>query len=343
MSTQKSKWKLKFNITKKKKEITENKYNLMYKNTPYIPKSSIIKYLISNFSLFQKNSENSENNEDLMTFQNIFDIKDDFQYKDEILNIKKINLMSTKDFSLEKFISYAFYLTSSTTFESITLQNNKQIKELRKTNSIINQLKDQIGKDVSRISIFINNQQIPKKNFQDLLTDQKQLKITDQFYDIIISYFNKFKLPINFNYINTIALLSCQNIVNIIGDLVTIYVKNITSEICAFFQPDKKIKITITENKIALNLLVSTKLMISKNLLLDPDNLCGRLSYNLEFDILNETYKFKSFILRINNQTCQPKEIRFYEGKDYSSIKSAIPAIISTAAVTSAPYILAAI
>ena len=186
MSTQKSDLKPKLNITKKNKANPENKYNLIYKNTPYIPKSSIIKYLISNFSLF---NNDSENNQEMFTFQNIFDIKDNFQYKDEILNIKKINLMSTNDFSLEKFISYAFYLTSSSTFESITLQNNKQIKELRKTNDSINQLKNQIGKDVSRIPIFINNQQIPKKNFQDLLTDQKLLKITDEYYDIIISYF----------------------------------------------------------------------------------------------------------------------------------------------------------
>jgi hypothetical protein len=332
-----------------------DKYEKVYKNTPYIPKSTFISNMILKFpDFYKKYKENSL----LIVFNNIFDI--DFKPKDtRKFTINKQPLKPSTFYTLDKIIEYAIFITSKSFFIS---HDNK----FYPTNHIIDDLKHQIGKDVLRSTISINGTNYdaskttqidnftqplsePSSTPSGITSDQPSdnfIGITDTFYETIITYFKTNNLPINFNQINKIALLCCQNISNFLSDLTVLYLNDILKpDICVVYQADRNIKIDITKSAILLTIVFQSKLIISDDEMLDPEIQCGNLFIKTKFDILNNTFVITKFTVNINKITCNVSEIKDKESPltNITLDKSMLPVGVSAVGIATSPFILGAI
>lgn len=181
------------------KDVNVNYYKTNFMNTNLIPYTSIIKYIFNNFDPNIINKEST--------------IEDIFSFDGKIKNnlIKK-NIKNKSSFKLDKLISYIYY------YKSFTFFYNENKKEKRSLNFLIEKLKQQIEKDVKRLNIYINNINIDRERISS--STEEDYSAADILYTNLIDAFKFQKTKnINLNVINKIALLSSQNILNFITDL----------------------------------------------------------------------------------------------------------------------------
>ena len=322
--------------TRKNKKIQKTdiiyKYNKIYKNTPYIPKSTFVSNMIILFPAFIKNTPE---NELFVKFTDLFDIN----YKVKNKNKIKINtgLKTKEGWSLDKILEYSFYLTSKKFFiidDTFTSPNN-----------VIRSIKTQIGKDILRSNVVINNIDYEVPENVDL---ENYDKIADNFYEILITYFRSNNQNINFNNINKLALLCCQNMTNFLSDRTSLYIGElIRPEMSVILGADRKIKIEITSTTITLIIIFQSKLIISQDSLLDPESPCGNLFFKIKFDILNNLFEITKFTININTVTCKVPKIKDTNdnksGIAISFDSNLIPVAVSSAGIITTPFILGAI
>ena len=323
--------------TRKKRPINNqlggvfDKYAKTYENTPYIPKSTFISNMILEFPIFFKKQQEKE---EFIIFTEIFII----DFKPNNIDKFSINqrLKTHPDYTLQKILETCIFLTSKSFFI-----NNDTFYP---SNHIIKALKIQMGKDILRTNIIINGTIFNASAGEDL---DNFPKITDSFYETLITYFKTNGLPVNFNQINQLCLLCCQNMSNLMSDLVIIYLNGIlTPEICAVYQANRKIKIEITKTSIILSLTLQSRLIISDDQMLDPERSCGNLLFKIKCDILNNAFEMSKFIVNINRVTCKVGDIKDSEPSFKLNIpldSSLIPTAVSTVGIVSAPFILGAI
>ena len=216
-----------------------------FSNTNNLPVTSIFKIIEEEYPIFLSDPNNKN-----ILLTTIFD----FNYKGFLFSTKGkfngTNIKNKNTFSLEKLITYLIYTKSSFLLEE---KNNFFIFNIAG-------LKSQVGKDISRVNILINNQ---KQNFSSFLyggnpdTPENNLiqednkiskittpvleemnvkkiendEITDKYNEILISkdpgeIVDGLKL-VNYNIINQIDILSCQSIFNFLAELIQIQIKNI--------------------------------------------------------------------------------------------------------------------
>jgi hypothetical protein len=177
------------NKTKKKKinKIKENKdyYQDKFYNTSLIPDTSIIKFINDNRQEYLKN-ELANNSQNLFSFY--FDVQDNF-INGNIVNINQ-QINESKMMNVNKLLANALYKKSNDFFK----QTNKLDLKL---------LKNQIGKDTTRINITINNNQynyetnIKGKEVDFITNDEK----ADSFIITLIQYLSKYSNNIDFTFI----------------------------------------------------------------------------------------------------------------------------------------------
>ena len=226
-------------------EVKPTAYYNEFRNTNNLPITSIFEIIEDEYPTFLSDPNNKN-----ISLSSLFDIN----YKGYLFSSKGkfngTNIKNKTTFSLEKLITYLIYTKSS-----YLLQEKNNVFILN-----IPGLKSQVGKDISRLDVLINNQKqnfsaflkggnpdTPKNNtFQQDNTfqqEEEQVKvtetetetnndvITDKYIEILMNtdpgkIIDNMKL-INFNIINEINILSCQSIFNFIAELIQIQIKNI--------------------------------------------------------------------------------------------------------------------
>jgi hypothetical protein len=346
----KYKYKSKSNFTKKNKLKIQsggnNNYDEKYKNTPYIPKSNFINEMKSNFPKFLEKSKSNSLN---------ISLSDLFIMNINIKNNKKISINKTlnqnPNMKLDDLIQNIYYTLSKSIFIDNNILTNEKF--------IISRIKDQIGIDVVRSNLYINGNLDNKQDYMTNSNDTKEkVDMADIYYEKLIQNFKSVNLPVNYNLINKICLLTTQNLSNFLSDTINMYINSlIKPEMALIYNVNKITKtLIISKTKIYFILTQKSDLLVTKNQEWQTDNICGNLYFKFKVDILNNTYIMKNLQLNLNTNyiPCSPpKKINEISDDDNNNEsnntnknyinKDLIPLFVSVAGVTTYPFILGAL
>jgi hypothetical protein len=294
------------NFSKKKKLI--DSYRYYYNNckgTDIIPVSSIINYMKQHYDEFQNESiQKQQEGKDIVYLDDLFDFKDAL-----IPGLRQFTFDSPvdgKNFSLDRIIGYLFCFKTRSTF----IDSDKPTDQ----HKYLERLKYQMGKDIKRIDTTINGKEYPGTiYFKEGDNDQEKsyYNAVDKYYQLLINYFYKID-KIDYNIINKIALLSCQNIWNFLTvDLFNTKLNYIIKpEMGTINGGEKNINIIIKKHAITMQFNFDSKLIISRNWEqgegMDPEYPCGVLSFKFLIDFTNNTFKFIKLKFEYNLDNCGP-------------------------------------
>lgn len=327
------------NYTKKTHSsiVPANYYSKVYKNTQLIPKTQIINYMFSGYKTFQNKKSDDKNS---------LSLEDCFIIDQKSLPIGSrratidLSLNMNPETSLDKLIAYCFYLKQPYLFEKGNGENENSI-------SII---KQQIGKDIKRSDMTINGKLFGSTYYRQF---EENVEAADMFYQNIIDQFiNINHENVNLNIVNKFALLSCQNIFNLITDLITIKLNEILSpETNSVFRPKKFTNIIINNNQMSMEFGFISKLIISRDgKPIDPEYPCGDIEFSLFIDILHNKYQLKSLKLSYDIDKCGPEldnsifdETNKLDNKTKLKTEYIIPVGIATAGIVATPFLLGAL
>jgi len=336
------------NTSKKKKINLFSYYSKNFKNTTNIPVTNIINYMKKNFNAYdneriQKEKENKY----------IIDLDDCFDFKGALTpGLRQFAfdspIDSKQDFSLDKLISYAFYSKLRSTFI------DPDTKEPTNKVEYLDRLKFQIGKDIRRLDSTINSKSYPASLYND--QTKNNYDIADIYYQTLIDYFYKIK-NINFDIINKIALLSCQNIFNLISDLITIKINYLLNpQMNTVTDVSKSVNIIIEKDVKTMQFNFDSQLIISRDWEngegIDPEYPCGVLAFKFLIDFTNNTFKFNEFKLEYNLDNCGPpinngmnntNNTNNNSNNSNGNLKYAIPAALGVGAIIATPFLLGAL
>ena len=331
---------LKFNKSRREirdlTSVSVNYYSLNYKNTKLLPKTEILLKMFNGFKdylILQKSLEGTKRL--ALYLDNCFLIERNVMPQGLRKNDINTPLKMNPNTRLDKLLRYCFYVTQPSAF-------NKDI------DGFIYDIKYQIGKDVPRSDRTINGKSYPKELYSQIGT---KMEVADMFNQTIIDYLYQIERnKINLNIVNLVGLLSCQNMFNFIGDLVTIKLQQILKpEINSIFRAEKDTTIIINDREISVEFYFKCQLLISRDGELDVEYPCGNLEYRLLFDLLKNRYEMKQFILNYDVDKCGPEIVK-QQGeptnelpKKKSNLKPEyiIPASLATAGIIATPFLLA--
>jgi len=184
-------------------------YNKDYYGTELLPITDIINYSNNNFHeyLVYKERNLAETRYEVNA-ADFFIIDDIFKKKEKIANINTI-IKKNPVTSLKKMLAYSLYTKSLSWFENGIMN--------------ISRFKSQIGKDVSRVEIKINNEIYIINYPPD--GHRNYYKIADDFNIKIMNVLSTFSI-IDFDLVNKIGILMCQNVFNFTTDLIGLMIIN---------------------------------------------------------------------------------------------------------------------
>ena len=310
-----------------------NYYSKNFKDTKLIPKTSIINYIFSGYNDFLSRQKITDSQGVFaLDFNNCFITNSDTFKSGLRSNTINLSFKMNPETPLDKLIAYSFYLKQSYIFEK-----KNQLEDI----------KYQIGKDVKRSKIKINEKIYDTTYYKE---NENYYSIADIFYQNIIDelYKNNNK-NINLNIVNKLGLLSCQNILNLITDLISLKLNKILEpETNSVFRPKFANIIKINHDEISMELTFKSELIISRDgQPMDPEYPCGNLEFSLYIDILHGKYKLKKFILSYDINKCGPEiqEVKDESDKSKSNLKAEyiIPASIVTAGIVATPFLISAL
>lgn len=317
--------------------VSINYYSKNFKNTNLIPKTKIINYIFTGYKNFLSQQEiNNSQGKYGLEFDSCFITKPDTFHtglrKDNI----NLSFQMNPETSLDKLIAYSFYLKQSYIFEK------KQG---------LSDIKFQIGKDIKRSDITINKKNYNKEYYGKF---EDNYNAADMFYQNIIDELYKINnKSVNLNIVNKFGLLSCQNIFNLITDLITIKLNKILEpETNSVFRPTKYSNIIINRDEISIELGFKSQLIISRDSEpMDPEYPCGNIEFIFYIDILHNRYELKKFILSYDINKCGPEITNkentlpenHNENKSNLKLEYVIPASITTAGIIATPFLLGAL
>jgi hypothetical protein len=322
-----------------KKRDSNNNHNKQYYltnfvNTPMIPFTSIINYINDHYEEYRTLG----NKVNQWSFY--FDVKDDFISNNKIVNIDQ-TISKNELMTLDKLLAYVLYSKSKSFFQ----ENGNKIK--------IEDLKNQIGKDSSRVEILINGDTYQYQNQEENSTNDEK---ADYFIMTLLEYLGKLGKNIDYNLINKIGISCCQNIFNLLVDQLTITIMEaIHPETCTFLNGKKHIEIIMNEKIKKIKLFFSSNIIISYQQLLDPEYTCGHIDFIFVMDFMKNTYVFEKFVLNYDAEQCNPafleqQEMNLQQEEDeknkYSFLKKHLmkhAAITVASAMITTPFVLGAI
>jgi hypothetical protein len=310
-------------------------YLTNYVNTALLPYTSIIQYINTHYQEYLAAGEK------VNKFGFYFDVKDDFISQK---TSEKLDQMISKNpsMTLDKLLAYALYSKSNSFFkEKGTLK--------------IEDLKNQIGKDSTRIEILVNGDsyQYPSAEENEFTSNDEK---ADYFIVTLLDYLSKFGKNINYNLLNQIGIACCQNLFNLMVDQLTVTImKAIHPETCAFLNGKKHIELLFNDRYQKAKLFFSSNIIISYQELLDPEYTCGQLEFILVLDFTQNTYVFEKFVLNYEIEKCNPvfleqQQLQEQQKEDkknkYSFLKKHLmkhAAISVATAIITTPFALGAI
>ena len=242
-----------YNKTKKRLHPDKSIMKLIV-GTHNLPLTNFIQYLKDNYPAYATVKEAADTNN-----KNVLYLDDCFKFNREIpIGDKKINVNTTatqkNNFSLDKLIAYSLYMLTKYLF----VDDKGKPTSMKKMFEL---LKYQIGKDIKRTDIMLNGKEYPSTYFHK---NDDYYKTADQYCQLLVDKYSKFDNTINYDNINKILCLTCQNMFNLITDLIVIKVNNAVSpETCAVFRPSKSISITLTKEVQTAEFNFKSSLIIS--------------------------------------------------------------------------------
>jgi hypothetical protein len=326
-----------------------------FKGTKLIPTTNIIQYIKSNYNDFvtvkkdaDEKGKNSLYMDDCFNFENKLNNGTDKKFS---INT---SVESNPKMSLNKLIAYSFYLKMKYIFVT-------QTGEVTTMDDFLDKIKYQIGKDVKRDNRTINNTPYNAEYFANQESDEKDINyysIADTFYQLVIDYYAKNNLTVNYNAVNIIALFSCQNLYNLLTDLVIIKLNDMLKpEMSNIMHTKKKCIINITPTVQTVELVFESDVVISQHGgTYDLEYPCGKLNFTFLVDLITNTYKFSHFAISYDLDKCGPEENNAEENNaaenngvvdKYRKTKIAaaisIPLAVSVVGIATMPYILGAL
>jgi hypothetical protein len=316
-------------------------YSLNYKNTKKIPQTQILNYLFLNFKNYLQHKQLCDAlNTYPLNLNECFQINPgDFPTGLRQNQIELSFNMNPKT-SLDKLISYCFYIKQPAIFEDT---NNKTLELL----------KYQIGKDVVRDDRTINGKSYSQNYYiQRSISNENVINnygVADTFYQNIIDYLYQINKTINLNIVNKFALLSCQNVYGLISDLITIQINTMLQpELNSVLRPNKYVNIIIKPEDLSMEFYFKSQILITRDgEPFDPEYPCGNLEFIFFIDILNNTFKIKKFVFDYDIDKCGPEKIKKQDTLEEKPSKSnlkpeiIIPAAGITAGIIATPFLLA--
>lgn len=340
------------NKTKKKKIIGSSidYYNLRYSGTKLLPRTSILIYIYKNHYDYLKLRELREKeNKAPFSLSNFFKLEN---FLDNIGKEKEVNVNVTikGKYNLYKFISDCVYSTQLSFFEP-----DKNVKSII---NYINRFKYQVGKDLPRNKVKINDVNIDSTEFANI---ENYYARTDKYVNLLLEKYYKIDKKIDYNKINLFLTITTQNILNamvnlIISDLTSRFSKDFSILIVG---ADLGLDIVITQLKEHAIWNFSSNILISNIGEISPEFPCGKIQYKLLLDIKKRTFEFLEFKFSYDLNNCQTyndnnKIIEQSNIQNESSPKTrlmdmkfnnetllyGIPTAISAAGIISTPFIL---
>ena len=330
------------NRTVKKSQKTSS--NLVAKGffigTKKILPTEIITNMKSGFTNYSEEKRQADAGQrDVIVFNDIFELNQPIPSGQEAIDI--ITSAKARN-TLDRLISYSFYIMQPTLFVD-TANNVSTIDKFMET------LKYQMGKDIRRDKRTINGKIYDKSYYQDFGTNYE---VADDLYNIIIDLYSTLGLPrIDYNIINKMLLLSCQNVFNLTDNLLSSKInETISPETSGSLQPKKNIVITITKERQIMEFNFETQLIISRpGEGMDPEYPCGNFVSKILVDLKNNTYSLAEFKLNYNLDNCGPKvvtqqpEIEIEEEQDSNFKYKAAAAALGTGLIIATPFLIGAI
>jgi len=267
-------------------------YNRDYYGTELLPITNILNYINANFNEFVIDKERKKNeHKHEVEFDDFFVIDDILERKEKKADINII-IKKNPNMSLKKLLASILYLKSFSWFESGKMN--------------ISSFKSQIGKDVSRVSLKINNEDYVIEYPPDG-GSLNYYKTADDFNIKIMNILSTFSV-IDFDLVNKIGIIMCQNLFNFITETITLMImKKIQPEMSVVTRPNKSILINLTKNEQSIIINFESLLSITYNGDLDIQYTCGKLKFTLLIDLKKNTYNFSEFILNYDNEGCNPE------------------------------------
>lgn len=278
-----------------KKNKTRKKYN-KNKYIFVLPITKIIKYMFSECKNYNKDFQ----------LNNYFMI----DYKQCASGCNLHNVLQNSNMSIDKFITHAFYSTQPDIFKN---KNN------------LNIIKNQISKDIKRSRIFINNVLFDGNYFLKFKNPIKE------YYKLIII---NMKNNINLDFLNKIALLSCQNILNYLTNMITIDILNLAPIISSKFY----LNILINENEARVEINFKSSIVpidLDGNIDVENENR-GKLDFSIVFDLKKNNYKFNQLLIQYNNNLTK----KFEKKNNINNTKYILPLAGITGSLVTTPFLL---
>jgi len=312
-------------------------YNKDYYGTELLPITNIINYINANFYEFVIDKERRKNErKHEVDFDDFFIIGDILEKKEKNTDINII-IKQNPNMSLKKLLAYTLYLKTFSWFETGRMN--------------ISSFKNQIGKDVSRLSLKINNEDYVVRHPPNGVFNY--YKIADDFNVKIMNVLSTFSV-IDFDLVNKIGILMCQNLFNFITQTISLMtMKKFQPEIAVETSATKNILLNLTKNDQSMIINFKSLLSISYNRDLDIEFTCGELEFTLLIDLKRNTYKFTKFILKYDIEKCNPEgnnhqvtnnqdNIVNKENQGSSFLKYVIPAGLGVGVIAT-PFLLGAL
>ena len=327
--------KLKKRKTAKKRTVNLNSaplyyYSKYYKHTHNLPKTQIIHYLTNHYDSFLTyKSMCDASNTIPLTFNECFEFDASYFPKGLRKSQLRFSLQMNPKTPLDKLIAYCFYIKQPTIFEH---------------NHLLQDLKYQIGKDISRDDRTINGVLRNKEYYH--LNATNNYEIADLFYKHIIDEMKLYTKQIDLNVVNKLALLSCQNVYGLVTDLITMQINEMLEpELNTVFRPVKHASIVVQKNQVSIEYHLKTQMLITRDEEpFNPEYPCGNLELTLFMDLLNNTYYIQDFMFDYDIDKCGPEKV----DENGKTIKKSsrfkpeymLPATAVTAGIVTMPFLL---
>lgn len=319
--------------TQKKRTVNLNSappfyYSRYYKNTHTIPKTQIIHYLLSNYKpYFQYKKKCDESNTIPLQLNECFLYDASYFPKGLRKNQLRFSLEMNSKTPLDKLIAYCFYIKQPTIFEK---------------NHTLEDLKNQIGKDISRDDRTINDISRNKEYYH--INDSTNYSIADLFYQNVIDEMKLYTNQIDLNVVNKCALLSCQNVYGLITDLITMQINDMLEpEHNTVFRPEKHATFIIQPSQLSVEYYFKTQMIITRDgEPFDPEYPCGNLEFTLNIDLLKNKYSITEFAFDYDIDKCGPEKEMSGPKPKTKKFKPEymLPATAVSAGIVAMPFIL---
>ena len=295
------------NTTKRsKKTMNTIQYYHKFRNTHFLPYTKIMKFMEKQFPEYEISYKKKQNEKTIYDLFQI-DFSNSLQESKGVYN--GVNILNNPSFSLNDLISYSIFSLSKEFFRKNDNEYTFQT----------NLLKYQTGKDIRRIKLILNENVMDFRKENEGGESEEEpnyYEITDKYIQLLLENYGSEN--INYNLINKICMLSCQNLFNLMSDFFQLlliqitkdYLQGSTIQIAPGAKEDihgnptlshpKYIDVKIDKDNKTVTYHFDTFLFNF------PDfERIGRLSYVLSFHLITNRFQLES--LHINYDLTKPK------------------------------------